>query len=107
MLLLDSGESPAKKKSRYELSKEMKQWISEDEANKKIWDELFQAANNNSVCVCVCTRAIMCVYNYACICVCKHVCVHACLLKCTHEINEQLFYIFYLDNIPSSSRGHV
>ena len=48
----DSGESPAKKKPHYELSKELKEWISEDEANKKIWDELLQgAANNNSVCV--------------------------------------------------------
>ena len=49
-VLLDSGESPAKKQPRYELSKELKRWISEDEANKKIWDELLQgAANNNSV----------------------------------------------------------
>ena len=72
-LLSDSGVSPAKKQPRYELSKEMKQWISEDEANKKIWDELLRTANNNSVCVVLCAR----------VCVCGD--VH------THEINDISF----------------
>ena len=36
----------------------MKQWISEDEANKKIWDELLRAANNNSVCVVLCVYTV-------------------------------------------------
>lgn len=71
-LLLDTGVSPAKKQPRYELSKEMKQWISEDEANKKIWDELLQTANNNSVCVvCICVR--MCVQVSVCVYACMHI----------------------------------
>ena len=62
VLLLDSKDSPAKKQPRYELSKELKQWIGEDEANKKGWNELLQGvASSNSVSlyahvsVCVCT----------------------------------------------------
>ena len=76
-VLLDSAESPAKKQPRYQLSKEMKQWISEDEPNKKIWDELLQgAANNNSVCVCVC----VCVH--VCVCVCVYMCVYVYVCVC-------------------------
>ena len=87
-MFLDFGESPAKKQPRYELSKEMKRWISEDEANKKIWDELLQAANNNSVCVVLCVY--MCMYNmYVCVSMCGcsrvYVCMHACInYVCAH-----------------------
>ena len=61
-LLLDSRDSPAKKQPRYELSKELKQWIGEDEANKKGWNELLQGVtNNNSVSLSTCVRIHMCV----------------------------------------------
>jgi len=50
-LVLDSTASPAKK-ARNELSREVKQWIGDDDGNKKIWDELL-ATQDTSVSVCV------------------------------------------------------